>query len=222
MAHPDIPFPSGGVPGLPAWAEWGPAPAAPARTRTRMDWKDRANATEARLRQLFVDALAGDAPAYRRFLSELGSHLRAFYRRRLASWPDAVEDLVQETLLAVHTHRHTYETSLPLTAWVHTIARYKMVDFLRAHARHDALNDPLDDELQVFAASDIEATEARRDLEQLLQALPERQRRALVMTKLEGASVAEAAQATGQTEGAVKVAIHRSLKLLAAKVRGGT
>lgn len=187
-----------------------------------MDWKDRANATEARLRQLFVAALGGEAAAYHSFLSDLGAHLRAFYRRRLAALPDSVEDLVQETLLAVHTHRHTYDTALPLTAWVHTIARYKLIDHLRSHARHDALNDPLDDELQVFAASDLDAAEARRDLQQILQALPERQRRALVMTKLEGASVAEAARATGQTEGAVKVGIHRSLKLLASKVRGGT
>jgi RNA polymerase sigma-70 factor (ECF subfamily) len=207
------------------WAEWGPSvrgAAAEARTSVRMDWKERADATEAKLRGLLLLALAGDAVAYRQFLAALGAHLRAFYRRRLAALPDNVEDLVQETLLAVHTHRHTYEPGLPLTSWIHTIARYKLVDFLRSHARRDALNDPLDDELEVFAGSDLDASEARRDLEKILQSLPERQRRAVVMTKLEGASVAETARATGQSESAVKASVHRGLKLLAAKARGGT
>lgn len=176
-------------------------------------------ATEDRLRALFVAGLAGDAPSYRAFLSALGAHLRAFLRRRMAQWPDDVEDLVQESLLAVHANRHTWRSDLPLTSWVHTIARYKLVDWLRARARHEALNDPLDDELEVFAASDTDAREARRDLEQMLQVLPERQRRALVMTKLAGASVAETARATGMSEVSVKVSVHRGIKALAAKFR---
>jgi RNA polymerase sigma-70 factor (ECF subfamily) len=188
-----------------------------------MDTRPRADATEERLRGQFLAALAGDAPAYHRFLAALSAHLRAFFRRRLARRPDDVEDLVQETLLAVHHSRHTYRADQPLTAWVHTIARYKLVDHFRAHARHEALNDPLDEEMEIFAASDTDAADARRDLEQMLQVLPERQRRALVMVKLAGASVAETAQATGMTEGAVKVGVHRGLKALAARFgKGGT
>ena len=71
----------------------------------------------------------------------------------------------------------------------------------------------------MFAASDTDAREARRDLEQMLEVLPERQRRALVMTKLAGASVAETARATGMSEGSVKVSVHRGLKALAARFR---
>ena len=69
---------------------------------------------------------------------------------------------MQETLLAVHNQRHTYRTDQPLTAWVHAIARYKLIDWLRAHAVNQALTDPLDDELETFAASDSEAAEAKR------------------------------------------------------------
>jgi RNA polymerase sigma-70 factor, ECF subfamily len=190
--------------------------------RHRMDATTRADATEERLRSLFVAALAGDAASYRAFLAALSAHLRAFLRRRMAQWPDDVEDLVQETLLAIHDHRHTYRPAQPLTAWVHTIARYKLIDHLRARSRHEALNDPLDEELEIFARSDTDAAEARRDLEQMLQVLPERQRRALVLVKLAGASVAEAARETGQTEAAVKVGVHRGLKALAARFRSGT
>lgn len=190
--------------------------------RPRMDANARANATEERLRSQFVAALAGDADSYRQFLAALSAHLRAFLRRRMAQWPDDVEDLVQETLLAIHNSRHTYQPAQPLTAWVHTIARYKLVDHLRARSRHEALNDPLDEEMEIFARSDSDAAEARRDLEQMLQVLPERQRRALVMVKLAGASVAETARATGMSEASVKVGVHRGLKALAARFRSGT
>jgi RNA polymerase sigma-70 factor (ECF subfamily) len=185
-----------------------------------MDVPPAANAIEQRLRTQFLAALEGDAARYQQFLSALGAHLRAFLRRRMAAWPDDVEDLVQECLLAIHHHRHTWDRSQPLTPWVHTIARYKLVDWLRARSRHEALNDPLDEEMELFAHSDTEAAEVRRDLEQILQLLPERQRRALVMIKLSGASVAETARATGQSEAAVKVSVHRGLKALAARFRG--
>lgn len=188
--------------------------------RKRMDWKERADATEDRLRHQFMAALAGDAVAYQQFLTALSAHLRAFFRKRMAKLPDDVEDVVQESLLAIHNNRHTYRPEQPLTAWVHTIARYKLIDLLRARSRRELLNDPLDDDLEIFSKSDTEAAEASRDLAVILQSLPERQRRALVMIKVEGASVAETALATGMSESAVKVGVHRSMKALAAKLKG--
>ncbi|MGH8623173.1 MAG: sigma-70 family RNA polymerase sigma factor [Burkholderiales bacterium] len=176
-------------------------------------------ASEDRLRDLLVRGLAGDAPAYHACLKELSAHLRAFLRRRLARLPDEVEDLVQETLLAVHNQRHTYDAGQPLTAWVHAIARYKLVDLLRRRAGRDALNDPLDDELDVLAASETEAADARRDLTRLFERLPERQRLPIVHVKLEGLSVAEAARITGMSVSAIKVGVHRGLKALAALMR---
>lgn len=180
-----------------------------------MNWQERATALEQRLRGLLLQGMDGDARAYQAFLQELAGLLRGFYRHRLTRLPDDVEDLVQETLLAIHTQRHTYRPQQPLTAWVYAIARYKMVDLLRSRGRREALHEPLHDDLQVFAASDLDAAEARRDLDTLLESLSPRHRQALVMTKLEGASVAEAAAATGLSETAVKVAVHRGLKRLA-------
>lgn len=174
---------------------------------------------EDRLRDLLVRGLAGDGGAYHAFLSELSGHLRGFLRRRLTRLPDEVEDLVQETLLAVHNQRHTYDAGQPLTAWLHAIAKYKLVDLLRRRARQEGLNDPLDDELEVVAASDREATEARRDLGKLLETLPDKQRLPIIHVKLEGLSVAEVARLTGLSESAVKVGVHRGLKALAAKIR---
>lgn len=174
---------------------------------------------EDRLRDLLVRGMAGDAPAYHAFLKELSAHLRAFLRRRLSRLPDDVEDMVQETLLAVHNHRHTYDASQPLTAWVHAIARYKMVDMFRRRTGRDALNVPLDDEMAVFAQSDTEAADARRDLGKLLERLPDGQRLPILHMKLEGLSVVEAARLTGMSESAIKVGVHRGLKALAAMIR---
>ena len=187
----------------------------------RIEERDgRFKGAENRLHELLVRGLNGDAAAYHPFLKALSAHLRAYFRKRLFQRPDEVEDLVQETLLAVHNQRHTYRSNQPLTAWVHAIARYKLIDLLRARASHDALTDPLDDELEVFAASDSDAADAKKDLDKLLAGLPDRQRLPIVHVKLEGLSVVEAAQLTGMSVSAIKIGVHRGLKALAAKIRG--
>ena len=164
--------------------------------------------------------MSGDAQAHRCFLQRLGIHLRSFYRRRLSGWPDDVEDLVQDTLLAIHDKRYTYRPDQPVTAWIHAIARYKTIDLLRARRVREALHDPLDDEAHaLFDTGAADATEARRDLDRLLATLPDRQRRPIEQVKLEGRSVAEVACATGMSESAVKIGIHRGLKALAALIR---
>ena len=167
--------------------------------------------------------IAADARDRARFEDEALGLADQVYRvaRRLVGSREEAEDLVQETLLAIHNQRHTYDPAQPLTAWVHAIARYKMIDLLRRRAGREALHTPLDDELAVFATSDTEAGDARRDLTKLLATLPERQRLPIVHVKLEGLSVTEAARRTGMSESAVKVGIHRGLKALAALIRSG-
>ena len=178
-----------------------------------------AKEAEAILRGLFLRGLDGDAAAYHQFLQKLSAHLRAFLGKRLFGWPDEVEDLVQECLLAMHNQRHTYQPDQPLTAWVQAIARFKMIDLLRAKSSREDLHDPLDDDLAVFADSDTDASDAKRDLASLLETLPDRQRLPIEHVKLQGLSVAETAAATGMSESAVKVGIHRGLKALAARIR---
>jgi len=177
------------------------------------------SATEDRLKDLFVRGLGGDAGAYHGFLQALSAHLRAFLRWRLSGLQDDVEDLVQETLIAVHNQRHTYDDGQPLTAWAHAIAKYKLIDLLRRRQRHELLNDPLEDHLELFAAADIAPDDARRDVGALLAQLPDRQRLPILHVKLEGRSVAETARITGLSESAVKIGVHRGLKMLAAKLR---
>ncbi|RBA24697.1 sigma-70 family RNA polymerase sigma factor [Herminiimonas fonticola] len=174
---------------------------------------------ELRLHALLVQGLAGDEAAYRDFLQASATHLRAFLRRRLSRWPDEVEDLLQESLLAIHNQRMTYDPSAPLTAWLYAIAKYKLIDWLRRHARREMHNGPLDDENELFSTADADANEAQRDLATLLELLPEQQRAAIMHTKVDGWSVRETALALKISEASVKVAVHRGLKTLAAKLR---
>ena len=176
---------------------------------------------ESILRERLLLALAGDNAAYTQFLTGSGARLRAYFRRRLTAFPDDVEDLVQETLLAIHNQRHTYRTEQPVTVWLHAIARYKMIDALRARSARAAISVPLDDETAAaFADEAPAAAESRRDLLELLAVLPDRFRLPIVQVKIEGLSVAEASARSGMSESAIKVGIHRGLKRLAAMARG--
>lgn len=186
----------------------------------RTNSQDELEAREARLKALLLRGLTGDQLAYQDFLGTLALHVRAFLRSRLSRRPAEIEDMVQDVLLAVHNARHTYQPQQPLTAWVQAIARYKLADHLRSVSRRDARHDVLDDDAQLFAVSEVESTEASRDLTKLLKQLPERQRLPIVHVKLQGLSVEETAQLTGLSSSAVKVGIHRGLKALSRLIGG--
>ena len=176
--------------------------------------------TELRLRGLMLAALDGDAATYRSLLAELGRHLRRYFTRRLTpAYAFHAEDLVQETLLAIHTRRMTYDRERPLTAWVHAIAHHKFVDHVRRQSIR--LTVPLDDDTPVFAHDETGDAVARRDLDTVLDAVPARTSDLIRRTKVDGQSVAEAAAANNMSETAAKVSIHRGLKALAARFAGG-
>lgn len=174
------------------------------------------------LKPLWLLAQDGDEVAYKQCLSLLSGRLRAYLRRRLSAQPDDVEDLVQETLLALHLQRGTYDPSLPVSAWAVAIARHKLIDVWRRRGRRDAWHDAIEDVDEALLANEPDDGGARRDLAVLLSDLPEAQRQAIVLTKLEGLSVAEAAASTGASESAIKVQVHRGLKRLAELVRRHT
>jgi RNA polymerase sigma-70 factor (ECF subfamily) len=175
-------------------------------------------ADEAELRAMMLAALSGDAPAYRALLAALSGHLRNYYLRRLGTLPADAEDLVQETLIAIHRRRATYDQAQPLTAWVYAIARYKLIDHFRRGRLRKTV--PLDEADGLFAPDEASKVTARRDLERLLSTLPEKSRALIRQMKIEGRSGAEIAAASGMSESAVKVSVHRGLKALASRIKG--
>jgi RNA polymerase sigma-70 factor, ECF subfamily len=174
---------------------------------------------ESRLRPLWLAAQTGDEAAYASALGLMAHRLRAYFWRRLSDAPQDMEDLVQETLLAVHLQRGTFDATMPVTAWLHAIARHKLVDFWRHSSRRGAIVESFDD-LDESAHPVAPAAAPTRDLAVLLERLPPAMRRSIVDTKIEGLSVAEAARAEGVSESAVKVNVHRGLQKLARLIRG--
>jgi RNA polymerase sigma-70 factor (ECF subfamily) len=182
-------------------------------------------AFELGLKTLMLRAQDGDAAAWRALLIELQRRLSAYFARRLPrELATEVDDLVQETLIAMHTRRITYDPSQPFTAWAHAIARYKLIDFwrrrrLRAHAPLDEAAEGLWSD-GAAGREGHAAAEAAADLEKLLAGLTDRQRALVREVKIRGLTLAEAGAQLGMTEGAAKVALHRAMKALTLKVGG--
>jgi len=175
---------------------------------------------EIELKALMLASLDGNAASHRLLLDRLSRRLRAYYKTKLVAVGRGIaeaEDLVQEAILAIHLKRHTYNSREPLTPWVHAIARYKLIDFLRRN-RASLAEMPIDAADEVMAHDDNADAESTHDIRRLMQRLPEGMQCAIEAVKLDGLSVAEAANRCGLSESGVKVNIHRGLKALAALI----
>ncbi|MES2450415.1 MAG: sigma-70 family RNA polymerase sigma factor [Pseudomonadota bacterium] len=174
-------------------------------------------ASEDQLRALMISGLDGNAADHAALLRALAPLLRAFYRRRWSGGGDDIEDLVQETLIAVHSRRGTYDRTRIFTGWLFAIARYKMIDHFRRTRRFV----PVEGLEELLVAEGFEeSSDARMDIDQLLETLPPKQARMIRATRIDGESIAEAAAAGGIGESDVKVSVHRGLKALMARVQG--
>ncbi len=178
----------------------------------------RAQLREARSAQRsawMVRAQTGDIESYRALLDDIGPVVLGFLAKRLACRED-VEDAYQDTFLALHRARHTYQPSRALEPWLLAIARNVAADYGRRRRRRAARE-------VLFAAVPEPAIEPERgscaELEQVMRLLPATQREALEMLKLKGLSVAEAAARAGTTTGALRVRAHRAYVALRAALR---
>lgn len=172
--------------------------------------------SEDQLRTLMGRSLKGDARAHEEMLRSLTPVLRSYFGRRLRDAAFDVDDLVQESLIAIHSRRTTYDQLRPLMPWAYAIARYKLMDHFRrsgANARHVELDE-------THAAHEFEdACTAGMDVDRLLAGLSAKQEMAIRATKIEGASISDVAAASGLSEADVKVSVHRGLKSLTEKAR---
>ena len=170
---------------------------------------------------LMRSADAGDDLAYHQLLKAVTPVLRAATRRGLARAgqpPDQAEDIVQEILLAVHLKRHTWDNSAPFAPWLFAIARNKLIDALRRRGRRVFVN--IDDFAETLPGAPAEETLAPAEVANHLERLPPRQRDVLQSIAVESASIKETASKLSMSEGAVRVALHRGLASLAARLRG--
>ena len=170
--------------------------------------QDRQSASLMRLAQ------TGDQIAYASLLALLTSICRRFARARLGDvvW---IDDVVQETLIAVHGARHTYDPGRPFAPWFYAIASNRMIDVLRRERRvkaRELSGDTLPDVPGASAAVrddiDIDAIHAA------VASLPPRQREVIEELKFRDQSVREVAGRLNMTESAVKVTAHRGYRVL--------
>jgi RNA polymerase sigma-70 factor (ECF subfamily) len=161
---------------------------------------------EQRWSQLMRAAQGGDRRAYERLLGELGRVIECFLRSRFGEL-ESLEDCVQESLLALHNARHTYDPERPFRPWMFTIVRHRSIDVLRrAPPAHTAVPAGL-------CSPEVDVG-AQLDSARLLRKLAPREREAVQLTKLAGYSMAEAGSRCGVSESAMKVRVHRALKSL--------
>lgn len=169
---------------------------------------------EYELARLMRAAIAGDEHAYREFLLRAACLVRSFARRKVTQGGVDPEDIVQETLLAVHMKRHTWRRDAPITPWLHAIARYKLIDAFRRRGRRVEVE--IDDIAESFAAEEAETVDDRQ-ISRALDTLAPGQRSVVAAISVEGRSISETAESLGMSETAVRVSFHRGLAAIAKK-----
>lgn len=160
-------------------------------------------------------AQSGDGRSYQKLLKEILPLLTNFTRKRV---PDELtDDIVQDVLMGIHKVRHTYDPNQLFHSWMFAIARHKIIDALRKNGRKISREAVSVEEIETFLAdpsNPYQESDARKDLNQAMQKLSEKQRKVVWMMKIEGHSVRDVAKATDMSESAVKVTAHRAYKAL--------
>lgn len=166
---------------------------------------------EERWAQLMVSAQAGHEADYQRLLTELSEVVDRYLRSRIGHH-HFVEDCVQETLVAIHNARHTYDPRRRFRPWLFAIVRHKAIDTLRRQRSHQTTVERYRDEqlvgVQLAENGSLESAVVRG---RLIDALSPQYREAITLTKIDGLSTAEAAARLSISESALKVRVHRAI-----------
>jgi len=171
------------------------------------------------LGELMRAAQQGDGASYMELLRAITPRIRQTIRRQRGFAGVAeVEDLVQDVLLSVHTVRATYDPARPFVPWLLAIVRNRLVDGARRYARISRREIHVDEADVTFSEpatnDDIGELEDAAALHEAVRALPEGQRQAIELLKLKELSLKEAAEVSGTSVGALKVATHRAMATL--------
>lgn len=165
---------------------------------------------EKRWKALIVEAQAGNEDAYRILLRELASVTRAFLISRFGYF-EMIEDVVQESLLALHRARQTFRPDHSFRAWYFAIVQNRCIDTIRSRQRlerHDAL---VSNQSAETALTELDAPIYTG---QLLSRLQPTYREAFSLTRLEGLSIAESAQQIGISEASFRVRVSRAVRMV--------
>ncbi|HEX2660640.1 MAG TPA: sigma-70 family RNA polymerase sigma factor [Polyangia bacterium] len=181
--------------------------------------------------RLADDAMAryaqGEEEAFFAVYDHVAPYVRRYLRRRLAE-EASVEDLIQQTFLLLHANRHSFVPGAPILPWAVSIARNAMNEQFRkrrreqayAHAPGANLIDRLRMAVAITSEDVLRAQETSARLVAVFEGLPERQRRALHMVRVDGLSHCQVAQELGTTTVAVKQLVWKASEKMKAVVAG--
>jgi RNA polymerase sigma-70 factor (ECF subfamily) len=169
---------------------------------------------EKQLALLMRAAIAGDERAYGNFLRQAACLVRRFARSKVVRGGIDLEDIVQETLLAIHMKRHTWRNDAPVMPWLYAIARYKLIDALRRRGRRVEIE--IGEIAETFIEPEPE-TVSEREIRRALETLSPGQRSVVTAVSVEGRSIRETAESHGKSQTAVRVALHRGLTAIAGR-----
>ena len=169
--------------------------------------------------RLMHRAQSGDHASYTELLRSITPLIRGFIYNRIGNGADN-DDILQEVLLGVHRASHTYNTDRPFTNWMFAIADHKVKDYLRAYYRKKALKEVDFEKIKDFIAAPVTSEASPGEgLSELLDKLPEKQRKIVHMMKIEGYSAQKVAKTMDMSLSNVKVTAHRAYKVLIANGR---
>lgn len=166
---------------------------------------------EGRWAAWMAQAQNGDQAVYRQLLTELGAAIETYIRVRFGPI-DALEDCVQECLIAVHAARHTYDPRRLFRPWLFTIVRHRTIDLLRQRRTWLSMLDTL--AAEESSGDQPERLFHRIDGIRILERLSPDHREMVVLAKYGGYTTAEAADYLGITESAAKARLLRALSAI--------
>lgn len=162
--------------------------------------------------QWMVAAQSGDKDSYHMLLTAIAPKVKAMIHQKIQNKQTA-EEIFQTVMLNIHRARHTYDSSRPFSPWLYTITRNSTYDYLRKHQKRVRVETFIGDTYEPQAQPNT-IFEEKALLQDALQTLPESQREAVLLLKIDGLSLEQASQKVGVTEGAIKVRAHRGYEKL--------
>lgn len=162
---------------------------------------------------LMAKAQRGDSESYRALLLDLCPVLERIVRRKVFD-ANAAEDVFQDVLLTLHKGRATWDPRRAFEPWFYSIVRNKIFDHLRKVKRLKAWEAVSLDVAEPQSAAEDTLSEESELLQKALTQLPEAQRMAVQLVKIEGLSMQEAADRLEISVSAMKVRAHRGYESL--------
>lgn len=169
---------------------------------------------ELRWSSLMASAQAGSEADYRSLLVELTQVASAYLRNRLGN-SYFIDDCVQESLVAIHQARHTYDPKRPFKPWFFAIVHHKLIDYLRQTKTKQKHMENYQKQHEYHGQANQEAfLQDELDDNHLLNLLSTPHKEVLILTKIYGFTSAETADKLDVSQSAVKVRVHRAINQL--------